>query len=86
MPPLDAPYPVSQFSSVVRHRPVRAVVRRVRRSVPANAVPCIPRGPLLRVPVRLALDPLCRLRALPVPAAVLERQRAVPASVTFPVA
>lgn len=43
----DARYPGSQFFSVVpRRKALLPEVRRAPRFVPANVVPCIPRGKL----------------------------------------
>jgi len=61
-------------------------VLRVRRCVPANADPCIPRGKLRQVRVRSVLDRLFHLLGPRGPAAVRVVQLAVQDSVTFRVA
>jgi hypothetical protein len=75
VPPLDARFLVSRFSSA-HDRKHRESEHRVRRCVLANDVPCIPLAPVLRAHARLELGRDFRPQAHLVPAAVREALRA----------
>ncbi len=83
VPRRDVPSPASQFSSGVPLCRGPAEVRRVRRFVPVNVVPCILRGKLPRERVRWVWVQLFPLPAQRAPAAVPADQRGVPASAMF---
>ena len=69
VPPLDARFLVSQFSSA-HDRKHRESEHRARRCVRANDVPCIPPAPVLRAHARLELGQGFRPRGHLVLAAV----------------
>ena len=83
VPRRDVPSLASQFFSGVRPFKGPAEVRRVRRFVPANVVPCIPRAKRPQERVRWVWVQLFHLPAPRGPAAVPAVRRAVPASVMF---
>ena len=82
-PPLGVQFLANRsFNDVPPYRD-RAEVRRVRRFVPANVVPCIPPGKLQPGRVRWVSVRRLRLPALRGQAVVQAVQRGAPVSVMF---